>query len=368
MGGVNLWRMSIHSIDQLDAYLVGGAVRDELLGRAVHDRDWVVVGATVKEMKRLGFKQVGRDFPVFLHPQNHDEYALARTERKSGQGHTGFVVHADADVTLEQDLERRDFTMNAIAKRTSGEYEDPFDGRRDIEACTIRHVSDAFAEDPLRVFRGARFAAELGFEVADETYALMKVMTNRGDLKTLSAERVWAELLKALAADQTSRFFTVLAKCGGMRDWFPELASSGSLSSLDAKGAERTFVRLVADLGDEEFASLCQRIKIPRRFRQLAGDCRAFAGILARWQAGPAEELLDALLSMKVAHNLERLSAVLDVLEVEEEEALLSLAQSLSEISLPPDTPQGPEYGQALQAARMEKVSQSLAAHARSSG
>jgi tRNA nucleotidyltransferase/poly(A) polymerase len=210
-----------------DCWLVGGAVRDALLGLPVHERDWVVVGATPDEMVEAGYRPVGRDFPVFLHPDTGEEYALARTERKTGAGHRGFVVHADPDVTLEADLERRDLTINAIARDADGNLVDPFGGRGDLDARILRHVSDAFVEDPLRVLRVARFAArfaDLGFVVADETRDLMGRIARSGELSTLSPERIWRELEKALASDRPAAFFRVLAEVGALEPLFPLLA------------------------------------------------------------------------------------------------------------------------------------------------
>lgn len=177
----------------MEIYLVGGAVRDRLLGLPVTERDWVVVGATPQAMRELGFRPVGKDFPVFLHPKTGEEYALARTERKSAPGHTGFVFHAAPEVTLEEDLRRRDLTINAIAESARGELIDPYGGRRDLERRVLRHVSDAFVEDPLRVLRVARFAARfaaLGFRVAPETLGLMRAIAASGELEHLSAERI----------------------------------------------------------------------------------------------------------------------------------------------------------------------------------
>jgi tRNA nucleotidyltransferase (CCA-adding enzyme) len=207
-------------------YLVGGAVRDRLLGRAGGDRDHVVVGATSDQMLAAGFKQVGKDFPVFLHPETKQEYALARTERKSGRGYTGFVVHAEPTVTLEDDLARRDLTINAIAEDEQGHLVDPFGGARDIEARVLRHVSPAFAEDPVRLLRVARFAARfapLGFTVAPETMALMRAMVGEGEVDALVAERVWTETRKALAEPKPSAFLRVLRDCGALAKLFPEV-------------------------------------------------------------------------------------------------------------------------------------------------
>lgn len=210
----------------MKTYLVGGAVRDQLLGLPTHEYDWVVVGATPEEMLTQGYQQVGKDFPVFLHPETHDEHALARTERKSGSGYTGFICHADPEVTLEQDLLRRDLTINAIAQDSDGSLIDPYHGRRDLELRILRHVSPAFSEDPLRVLRIARFAARfhlLGFTIAPETQALMKQIVNSGEIAHLTAERVWKETEKALSTQSPQVFFQVLRDCGALAVLFPEI-------------------------------------------------------------------------------------------------------------------------------------------------
>ena len=207
-------------------YLVGGAVRDSLLGLPVTEKDWVVVGATPESLLAQGYQQVGKDFPVFLHPVSRDEYALARTERKSGKGYTGFVCHAAPDVTLEQDLLRRDLTINAIARTERGDLIDPYHGHRDLENRVLRHVSDAFSEDPLRVLRVARFAARfahLGFQIAEETMALMQKMAHEGELAYLTPERVWKETEKALGTSSPDVYFQVLRDCGALAVLFPEI-------------------------------------------------------------------------------------------------------------------------------------------------
>ncbi|MET0506110.1 MAG: multifunctional CCA tRNA nucleotidyl transferase/2'3'-cyclic phosphodiesterase/2'nucleotidase/phosphatase, partial [Luteibacter sp.] len=210
----------------MDIYLVGGAVRDQLLGRPVVDRDWVVVGATPDEMLAAGYKAVGKDFPVFLHGRTKEEYALARTERKTGRGYHGFAFHADPGVTVEQDLERRDLTINAIAQHEDGTLVDPFGGVDDIRTRTLRHVSAAFVEDPVRLLRVARFAARyapLGFTVADDTMALMRRMVEDGEVDHLVPERVWAETRKALAEPMPSVFLRELRDSGALRVLFPEV-------------------------------------------------------------------------------------------------------------------------------------------------
>jgi len=299
----------------MDIYLVGGAVRDRLLGLPPGDNDYVVVGETPDAMLAAGFRPVGRDFPVFLHPQTNEEHALARTERKSGRGHRGFVVDADPSVTLEEDLGRRDFTINAIAQDADGNLVDPFGGARDIEARVLRHVGPAFAEDPLRVLRAARFMARfaaLGFTVAPETMALMREMSASGELDELVPERVWQELSKALASKRPSAFIRTLHDCGALAAVLPEVdalygvpqraeyhpeVDTGVHVELVCDMAARLapgdtvvgFAALVHDLGkaltpaDElprhvkheqrgvaPVRALCERMKVPTAHRELA--------------------------------------------------------------------------------------------------
>ncbi len=220
--GRNRWG----TLHRMQVYLVGGAVRDKQLGLAVQDRDWVVVGATPTEMEALGYQRVGKDFPVFLHPETKEEYALARTERKTAPGYTGFAFHAAPDVTLEDDLRRRDLTINAMAETVDGIVVDPFNGLGDLRQRVLRHVSPAFVEDPVRILRVARFAARfgaLGFHVADDTRELMRRMVESGEVDALVPERVWAELERALGEPQPQTFFEVLRDCGALARMLPEL-------------------------------------------------------------------------------------------------------------------------------------------------
>lgn len=212
----------------MQVFLVGGAVRDKLLNYPTHERDWVVVGARPEELHNLGFLPVGKDFPVFLHPETKEEYALARTERKTGPGYTGFEFYAAPDVSLEQDLARRDLTINALAMNEAGELIDPYGGRRDLEARTLRHVSDSFREDPVRILRVARFAARyqhLGFSIADETMQLMREMVDCGEVDHLVPERVWKEMSRALGEASPEVFFEVLRQCGALERLLPEIAN-----------------------------------------------------------------------------------------------------------------------------------------------
>lgn len=274
----------------MEIYLVGGAVRDELLGLEIRERDWVVVGATPAQMLKQGFRQVGRDFPVFLHPMTREEYALARAERKQGHGYLGFEVQADPGISLEEDLKRRDLTINAMARDAEGRrLIDPYHGLADLENRLLRHVSDAFVEDPVRLLRIARFAARfahLGFEIAPETMELLRQMVNSGEVNHLVPERVWQEIAKALETQRPQRFFQVLCECGAMAVVLPELAGlceeDESLERL-ARVTNQTseprlsFASLCFGLETEQIQSLCQRLPIPREFQQLA--------LLARTQA-----------------------------------------------------------------------------------
>jgi tRNA nucleotidyltransferase (CCA-adding enzyme) len=339
----------------LDAYLVGGAVRDELLGRSVQDRDWVVVGSSVRQMKKLGFKQIGKDFPVFLHPKTKEEYALARTERKRGRGHRGFAIDANPEVTLVEDLSRRDLTINAMAQSLSGDLIDPFDGARDIESRSLRHVSEAFVEDPLRVFRVARLAAELpDFEVVDETNALMASICSSGELETLPAERVWQEMQKALAAPQPERFFAALVACGGLADWLPELVGR-EFGFTDGDAIDR-FAELPVD--EEELDRLARRLKTPLRFRQAALHYRRYREALSEWRSCEVGRLVDALVELKVVHQLdafERLAGLLDRHGAEDVAGLMALAVGLAAVSVD-DSTTGAAFGEALRAARIRWV------------
>ncbi len=298
----------------MKTYLVGGAVRDKLLGRPITERDWVVVGATPKQLHEQGFIPVGKDFPVFLHPHTKEEYALARTERKTGQGYTGFSFHCDAEISLEEDLIRRDLTINAMAEDDQGHIIDPYGGQQDLQQKILRHVSPAFSEDPVRILRIARFAARYyhyGFRVADETIALMQTMVSNGEVDHLVAERIWKETERALAEPNPEKFIEVLHACHALAKIFPEIdalfgvpqsevhhpeidTGIHTLMSLQqaAKLTVNTCIRfatLLHDLGkagtpQEEWPrhiahedrslplvkQLCERIAAPRDFKELA--------------------------------------------------------------------------------------------------
>ncbi|SNS18998.1 tRNA nucleotidyltransferase (CCA-adding enzyme) [Noviherbaspirillum humi] len=269
------------------SYIVGGAVRDELLGLPVQDHDHVVVGATPEEMMAAGYTPVGKDFPVFLHPSTHEEYALARTERKTAPGYKGFVFHADENVTLEQDLVRRDLTINAMAKAEDGSIIDPFNGRRDLQQRIFRHVSDAFAEDPVRILRLARFAARFtDFRVAPETHALMRRMAEEGEVDALVPERVWQEISRGLMEARPSRMIEVLRDCGALARILPELAALWRMPASAPQAAAGA--RLLCMLDDAAQAGL----DLPQRFAVLTYDLSAGA---VSPQEDAAAALVDAV-------------------------------------------------------------------------
>jgi len=286
----------------MQVYTVGGWVRDQLLGRphGEGDRDWVVVGSTPEQMVELGFRPVGRDFPVFLHPQTHEEYALARTERKSAPGYRGFVVHAAPDVTLEQDLARRDLTINAMAIDQAGNLLDPFGGRADLQARVLRHVGPAFVEDPVRILRLARFAARLpDFRVAPETLSLASRMVQQGEADALVPERVWQELARGLMEARPSRMIEVLGQCGLLQRW---------ATPLD--GRPEVFVALdrAADRG----------LPLPARFAILASSLpspEALDRLLSRLRADQDSVQLARLL-MQLSPDLQRAATALERLQV----------------------------------------------------
>ncbi|HEX4779292.1 MAG TPA: multifunctional CCA tRNA nucleotidyl transferase/2'3'-cyclic phosphodiesterase/2'nucleotidase/phosphatase [Usitatibacter sp.] len=315
----------------MKTYAVGGSVRDELLGLAVQDRDYVVVGADPAEMARRGFKPVGADFPVFLHPETHEEYALARTERKTGPGYKGFAFHAAPDVTLEEDLERRDLTINAMARAEDGTLVDPYHGERDLRAGILRHVSEAFAEDPVRILRVARFAARFGFGIAPETEALMARMVDSGEADALVPERVWQELSRGLMEKAPSRMLAVLRECGALARVLPEIDGSYGRPDVPERLSHRLdeaasrgyslavrFALLTLDLPAEDIASLSARVNAPNDCRELARlascerdevrrpdlDAESTLSLLERSDAFRRPERLDRLLEVAECDGL----------------------------------------------------------------
>jgi tRNA nucleotidyltransferase (CCA-adding enzyme) len=377
----------------MEIYLVGGAVRDALLGLPVTERDWVVVGATPQEMLAQGFTQVGKDFPVFLHPHSHEEYALARTERKTAPGYTGFLVHAAPDVTLEQDLLRRDLTINAMAQTPDGKLIDPFGGLRDLREGVLRHVSPAFAEDPVRILRLARFAARFakwGFRTAHGTHKLMKQMVAAGEVDALVPERVWKELERALGEDRPARFFEVLSACGALARLFPELSNAfpdpgGGHAQADipalralteaAATTPDAAIRLAAFLvsGVREAADsrrLAERLRLPNEYRELAELARRERlswPLIARMDASELLDLLERLDAFRRPQRLARLAVVYDALAratdrppqpalLERLEQARQAAASVEARTLAAQGLKGEEIREALRAARREAI------------
>ena len=337
-------------------YCVGGAVRDRLLGLPIKDRDWVVVGSTPEAMIARGFQPVGRDFPVFLHPDTHEEYALARTERKSAPGYTGFVVHASPQVTLEQDLLRRDFTVNAIAQDERGALIDPYGGQADLKAGVLRHVSDAFGEDPVRILRAARFAARFGFSIAPQTLTLMRAMVSNGEVDALVPERVWQELARGLMEKAPSRFFETLRDCGALAKILPEVDAlfgvpqpekhhpeidSGIHTMMVVDDAARhgyalevRFAALMHDLGKattpadilprhvgheargvELLQPLCERLRVPADCRDLALLAARYHGDVHRAKELRADTIVKLFQSADAWRRPERFEQLLQVCE-----------------------------------------------------
>ena len=321
----------------MQTYLVGGAVRDALLGRPVEDRDWVVVGADVPSMLARGFKPVGKDFPVFLHPESREEYALARTERKTAKGYAGFSFHADKDVTLEQDLQRRDLTINAMAQDNDGRLIDPYGGANDLRLGILRHVSPAFAEDPVRILRTARFAARYGFAVAPETLALMRQMVDNGEAEALVAERVWQELSRGLMEPHPRKMIDILRQSGALKvllpevdalfgvpqraDFHPEIDSGEhTLLVLERAAAmnldlPERYAALLHDLGK----ALTPADMLPRHIGHDSAGIEPVRAVSRRWRVPKAcAELAELVCRLHIrlhrAADIRRPRAVLDVL------------------------------------------------------
>lgn len=345
----------------MQVYLVGGAVRDRLLGRPVIERDWVVVGARPEDLERQGYLPVGREFPVFLHPETHEEYALARLERKVAPGYRGFTTEFSPTVTLEEDLRRRDLTINAMAETVAGEIIDPYGGRRDLEGRLLRHVSEAFVEDPVRVLRVARFAARyaaLGFRVAAETVALMRRMSTSGELGALVPERVWQETARALGESRPEVFFETLRACGALAVIFPEVAAlfgvpqparwhpeidTGAHVMLALRwaagaGLSNTarFAVLTHDLGKARTAperwpshhghgeagvplieALCTRLRVPHAYRDLAVLTARFHAQVHRADQLRASTILELLEATDAMRRAERFDELLQACEAD---------------------------------------------------
>lgn len=401
-------------------YLVGGALRDRLLGLPVKERDYVVVGATPADLRARGFKPVGKDFPVFLHPETHEEYALARTERKTGPGYHGFEFHSAPDVRLEDDLRRRDLTINAMAEDEHGQWVDPYHGQSDLNARLLRHVSPAFVEDPVRVLRVARFAARfasLGFKLADETLALMRAMSENGEVDALVPERIWQETFKALQTDAPAVFFQVLRACGALQRVFPEIdrlfgvpqpqkhhpeIDTGVHMLLVLEQATRLsddvavrFAALTHDLGKgstpadilphhyghEERSvklveALCTRLRVPKDYRELAVLVARYHGQAHRARELRADTLLKLFKGCDALRRPQRFAQFLLACEADARgrlrmehapypqadylRAALAAAGAVDAQSLGCEPLEGAEIGVRLEAARLEAIKQAI--------
>lgn len=308
----------------MEIYLVGGAVRDQLLGLPVKERDYVVVGATPEMLLAQKFRPVGQEFPVFLHPQTHEEYALARTERKVGKGYKGFVFYATPEVTLEEDLQRRDLTINAMAQTLAGEIIDPYHGREDLQQKILRHVSSAFAEDPVRILRVARFAARFPeFTVHPDTLHLMQKMVQNGEVKALVAERVWQEFARALAESHPERFFAVLYDCGALHVLFPELLPDltqvlTTLKKISTKTSDNStrFAAMFFNTAKGDVLALTKRYKIPGEFQDLAVLVAHYFEMISHAATASAEELLQLLEKTDALRRAQRFEKLLIACEV----------------------------------------------------
>ncbi|HIJ22369.1 MAG: multifunctional CCA addition/repair protein [Gammaproteobacteria bacterium] len=409
----------LHEIEE-SRFLVGGAVRDRLLGIPVNEQDWVVIGVTEQQMLSAGFQPVGKDFPVFLHPKTKEEHALARTERKTAPGYQGFTVHTAPDVTLEEDLLRRDLTINAMAQTSDEQLVDPFNGKEDLQQGLLRHVSEAFIEDPVRILRVARFAARFGqwgFKVAHKTHRLMKQMVENGEVDALVPERVWQETLKALETPRPDRFFEVLRQCGALERIYPELDALFGIPQpahhhpeIDcgvhtlmvlqqavklSDQATLRFAALLHDLGKgttpqqawpkhhgHESRSkrlvkqICERLKVPKAFRELALAVAEYHGHYHRADEMRPATILKVFEGVDAFRRPQRFEEFLLVCEADQrgrtgfEEAIFSqgetlrsafeAAQSVKTESILEDGFQGIEIREEFKKRRISAISQSL--------
>lgn len=354
-------------------YLVGGAVRDNCLNLQVKERDWVVTGATPDDMLAQGFRQVGKDFPVFLHPDTHEEYALARTERKIACGYKGFATYFDPSVSLEDDLKRRDLTINAIAQSPDGTLIDPFHGLNDLKNKVLRHVSDAFVEDPVRILRIARFAArfaELGFKIANETMYLMQQMVDNGEVDALVPDRVWKEVSRALLESQPFEFFKVLKDCHALPRLFPELvehfdaAMSALMQAVDfTHKPTLRWAALFSGNSIDQIQSLNQRLPLPKEYFELNQLVVNYCSILkTKLNAEETLQLLEKLDAFRREERFEDFLKVCEILNIDIADFKLKykLAQSVNVKTLISQGIKGAEIKKALFEARLEKIKNTL--------
>ncbi|WP_374962339.1 multifunctional CCA tRNA nucleotidyl transferase/2'3'-cyclic phosphodiesterase/2'nucleotidase/phosphatase [Spongiibacter tropicus] len=357
----------------MDIYLVGGAVRDELLNYPFHERDWLVVGATPEELTDLGYEQVGKDFPVFLHPKTKEEYALARRERKTAAGYHGFVCDFGPEVSVEDDLRRRDLTINAMAKADDGSLIDPFGGQQDLEQRLLRHVSPAFAEDPLRIFRVARFAARyahLGFHIADDTLLLMRQMSTARELGALSPERIMVEINKALSERQPSAFFESLQACGALNTLSPAWADSlnaALLQALNKTGldVDQRFALSCSAMSGEDAEALCTRLRASKLATLLARHAASALPLTRALSADATLSQLEALDYLRRPEILDKLCGIAAALgeDGEQLQQLKRAAAALGRIDakqLMEEGLRGPAVGKALREHRLQTLTMLL--------
>ncbi|MDE3207473.1 MAG: multifunctional CCA tRNA nucleotidyl transferase/2'3'-cyclic phosphodiesterase/2'nucleotidase/phosphatase [Pseudomonadota bacterium] len=360
----------------MQIFEVGGAVRDELLGVPVKDRDFVVVGSTPDEMKRMGFKPVGKDFPVFLHPVTHEEYALARTERKNGRGYRGFSVQASSEITLEEDLGRRDLTINAMAKSESGQLIDPYNGLEDLKAGILRHVGPAFEEDPLRVLRIARFSARFGFKIAPETFRLLSHMVAKGELEYLAPERVWQEIARGLVESHPSAMLEALGACGALDVLIPPIGKARrdkipayvhSLACLDKASwsdVPRRFALMVMALDEEGMEEVFKRLSVPVSCREMALLCCRFDKVFLSWPDLSPDMVYAVLQKTDAFHHPARFYRLLEFMSLWGNasasfwQKMLMVARSVSGKSIPSGL-SGREAGEYLARLRIEAIEKS---------
>ena len=353
-------------------YLVGGAVRDELLGLPVREKDWVVVGATPEKMIALGFKPVGKEFPVFLHPKTHQEYALARTERKIAKGYKGFSFYTAPDVTLEEDLRRRDLTINAVAKTPEGNFIDPYGGQQDLKNKVLRHVSSAFQEDPVRILRLARLATKFPkFSIHLETLGLMKKMTGSGEVNALVPERVWQELVRALANEAPTRFFKVLNDCGALAILFPTLHHKGKGIDILSQIANKTsspiirFAALLSDLSPEVIQQPTLQYRVPNEYTDLAIMVSQFKESYKNIKRMNEKKLLNFILKTDALRRDERfenflfICASLHSPSANNADKIKKAIKAIKSINIEPlqkKQLKGRDFAKALEALRLEAI------------
>lgn len=336
-------------------YLVGGAVRDKLLNIPHHEKDWVVVGSTPEEMLELKFRPVGKDFPVFLHPTTHEEYALARTERKTGKGYTQFVFHASPDVTLEEDLKRRDLTINAMAMSEDEKIIDPYQGQQDLNNKILKHVSEAFREDPVRLLRTARFLAKfysLGFSVDPKTLLLMEEMVKQGEVDALVPDRVWQETERALSEKHPEKFFEVLAQCGALPKLFPELNIPKNFNF--SKNSQK-FASLFLNNSVEEIESFCKKYPVPVNYRELAVLASSYHGINIHDLS--AEQVIQLLEKLDAFRRPERFKDWLEMSQIAKLNDFFEETQKIDSQLFLKQGLEGKKLGEAIHNARVQKIS-----------